>query len=220
MLQKCLEAAALHCSAALRAVGSILSALRGEEAVQECRVIQKKSGTALDLRVWAFPLNIESQSFVLFVVHDISHEKQKRIFERMFYHDIMNTVTGLQTYTEALPYALNGDNKLNLQDIFIRMNKLSGRLADEINAQKELMTAENNELVVRPGTVNSLALLHELLESNRVLQIALGKKIVVDTGAQNIDFISDDRLLMRVIGNMVVNALEAIDSEQSVNPGM
>jgi hypothetical protein len=72
-------------------VRAILSSLKGEEAVQECRIIQKSTRTALDLRVWTFPLSIEADTFVLFVIHDISSEKQKRVLERMFFQDIMNT---------------------------------------------------------------------------------------------------------------------------------
>ena len=79
------------------AVKAILSALKGEEQVNECRIL-RKNGDALDLRVWATPLPIKNINFTLFSVQDVSNEMRRRSLERIFFHDLLNT-TGIITTT-------------------------------------------------------------------------------------------------------------------------
>ncbi len=82
-----------------------------------------------------------------------------------------------------------------MQDITLRVNKLSNRLIEEIKTQRELMAAENNELEVHPGPLNSIAFLRELVESNEILQIAQDKKIIIDSHTKDREIITDEVLL-------------------------
>jgi hypothetical protein len=201
------------------AVRAILSSIKGHEDVQECRIVQRKTRTAMDLRVWAFPLEVDSSTFLLVTIHDISTEKQKRVLERMFFHDIMNTVTSIQTYADILQDAGKGDDKTDLKELISRIGRLSNRLIEEIKTQRELISAENNELEVHLGPLNSVGFLRELAESNEILQVAQDKKIIIDPQAVNVDLVSDEVLLSRIVGNMIKNALEAISSGQVVTLG-
>ena len=72
------------------AVKSILSGLHGKKNTEECRITQKTSENALDLRVTSTPFKEGNYSFVIFVVTDISNEKRRNILERTFFHDINN----------------------------------------------------------------------------------------------------------------------------------
>lgn len=194
------------------AVKSVLSGLRGEEDIQECSITQKDSGDTLDLRVWTTPLAIEGEQFVFFVVKDVSDEKRRRILERIFFHDIMNTAGVLRGYSEILRNA--GLNEI--EEFRESIYKRSSRLIEEINAQRDLLAAENRELSAHPVQIDSIELLTEIADSYRNHEVGEDRHIIVNTGAQQVSFNSDRALLSRVISNMIKNALEASKAGDTV----
>jgi hypothetical protein len=55
--------------------------------IQECRMIcgeQGKNETALGLRVWSRPIEVNGEVFTVFSVVDISDEKRRKMLERIF----------------------------------------------------------------------------------------------------------------------------------------
>jgi signal transduction histidine kinase len=189
----------------------ILASLKGTTAVQECR-ITRTDGTALDFQVWATPLVLEGQVFSMFALKDISAEKRRDALERIFFHDVLNTAGALMGFAEMLMDAAPPE----LNTLTERVYKLSKQIADEIIAQQEITSAENNELSVHPVGVDSLRLLQEVAESYKQHDIANDKQIMVDPCSRAVTLTSDEILLRRVIGNMLKNALEASVPGQSV----
>lgn len=193
------------------AVRAILSSLGGKEAVEECRIILQ-NGEALDLQVWATPLQVKDELFSVFAVKDISHEKRRRVLERIFFHDLLNAAGGLRGFVDILQEAKPAE----LETIKEAIVKLSDRLIEEINSQRELSLAENNELVVDLDPINSISLLRELIEMYTRHDVARNRSLHLDPAAEFITFMSDARLLRRVIGNMIKNALEATSPGKTV----
>jgi signal transduction histidine kinase len=193
------------------AVQAILSSLRGTAAVQELRVT-RTDGTALDFQVSTTPLILEGQIYSMFALKDISAEKRRDALERIFFHDVLNTAGALMGFAEMLMEAAPAE--LNM--LTDRVYKLSKQIADEIIAQQEITSAENNELVVHPAEVDSLSLLQEVAEGYSRHDAASGKQILVDPRSQAVTLTSDATLLRRVIGNMLKNALEASEPGQNV----
>lgn len=198
------------------AVKAILSGLRGQEDIEECR-ITRKNGDALDLRVWAFPLAYGNEPYTLFFMDDISNEKRRRILERIFFHDIMNTVSGLIGFSDLLKIA--SPEELKATRIADEIELLSNRLVEEISAQKQLLAAENNELKPALEPLDSGVVLAETVALFRNLDVAEGKFITIDPGSSALVLKSDKALLSRVIGNMVKNALEASEPGDTVTLG-
>ncbi len=193
------------------AVRAILSSLRGEELIDECRILQE-SGQALDLRVWATPLRVDGARFSTFAIQDISHEKRRRVLERAFFHDLLNIAGGLQGFVELLRESPPDETQETRDWIYA----ISQHLIAEINAQKQLAAAESNELSVRPEPVQTLKFLEEVVETYRQHDVAKGRDIAIAPEAQGVWFVSDVRLLRRVIGNMLKNALEASAEDETV----
>lgn len=186
------------------AVRAILSALHGTQSVQECRIVQA-GGTALDLRVQSTPLHVAGHQFVVFTAVDISHEKRRRALERIFFHDILNTASVLKGFADILQDATPDEIAL-VREHFAHY---ADRLVDEINAQRELAAAENDDLIVHMETVDALGLLHEIASAYSHHPVANDCCIVVMPEAQAVTLTSDRTLLGRVLGNMLKNALEA-----------
>ena len=196
------------------AVRAILTSLTGRRDVQECR-LTLRNGEAFDLRVQARPLYLDGRTFSIFTVVDIADEKRRRVLERLFFHDILNTAGGMVGIAELLRDGTAEDFEEYRDTIYM----LSNSLVDEIKAQQVLAAAEAGELTVEPARVNSLHLLYELLSIYSKHEVAQARQLEIDTLAEPVIFITDKTLARRVVGNMVKNALEASKTAQTVTIG-
>ena len=198
------------------AVESIINATNNITSIEECRVTTAQ-GVALNLRVWAFPLPVIDKRFVAFICDDISDEKRRQSLEKIFFHDVLNTAGGVKgaalmlndTAKNASPPPGIGDKLINLTD----------RLIDEIKAQKEIFSAENDQLEPQHDAVNSGKIIHDVIDLYKNHSVGQGVKIKVLPDSCDFNFKSDAILLERVIGNMLKNALEATPCGQSIQIG-
>ena len=198
------------------AVNAILSGLRGNKTMQECRIRQKETGHAFDLRVAATPFKTGNRSYVIFVATDISHEKRRNVLERTFFHDISNTLSGVVGYAELLPISPSSKHKELLAQLAICVH----RLQEEINSQQGLISAENGDLSVHPGSIRSLEFLREMINFYKKGNFSLSSvKICLDESSIDIMLVSDKTLLFRVFGNMMKNAIEASQPDNKVIVG-
>ncbi len=197
------------------AVKAILSSIDGNADVQECRITIKPDGEALDLRVWATPFEVEGLRLTIFAVMDISDEKRRRALERIFFHDILNTAAGIKGFSELLKDADAAEAKQYQTTIF----DLSKMIVDEINSQRMLAAAENNELTLKPVVVSSMDIIKKIVELYRTYDVAHGRTVAIDTQAADVLFTTDHVLLLRVLGNMTKNALEASKPGETVTLG-
>ena len=101
----------------------ILSGLNNREDVQECRITKYNSGDAYEFLVQSTPFNFENEKYVIFTIRDISDEKRRQFLERIFFHDILNTVSRLQLNIELL----NKTNIKKFQQKILIFYKTSGR---------------------------------------------------------------------------------------------
>lgn len=187
------------CGAAL----AIQSGLRGLVDVRECR-ISRKTGDALDLQVAVRPLETPQGQYLVFTLQDISDQKRRRALERIFFHDVLNTVNLVYGYSqliEAQPEAveeLSGD-----------LLRAVHRLIDEINAQRQLLAAESGELRLDETEIQPAELLQEIARQYRASPLADECTIRVVQTVSGVTLKTDSALLGRVLGNMLKNALEA-----------
>jgi len=196
------------------AVRAILTSLTGKRDVQECR-LTLRSGDAFDLRVNARPLEHAGRTFSIFTVMDIADEKRRRVLERLFFHDILNTAGGMMGVAELLREGTVDDFEEYKDIIYM----LSNSLVDEIKAQQMLAAAEAGELSVEPARMNTLHLLYELLSIYSKHEVCHLRTLEIDPMAEPMVLISDKALVRRVVGNMVKNALEAARTGQTVTMG-
>jgi signal transduction histidine kinase len=191
------------------AVGAILQSQKGRFAVEECRLTVEREGAeeALDLRVWASPMTVEGETFTFFVMGDIADEKRRNVLERIFLHDLTNTASALNGLLELLEFpALDAEMR---DDYTRRVGTLSSRILDEIEAHRQLLAAEHNELRTDPRPMESQAFLAEILGTYDRPDLLDGRVLKIAEDTMPVMFVSDRALLGRVVGNMVKNAIEA-----------
>lgn len=184
---------------------AIAEALDKKEAVNECRILSAKSGDELDLRVRAQPFHYQNEDFLLMSLMDISDEKRRRVLERLFFHDIINTAGGvhglISLMVESAP-----------EEAFTYVPaaaKAADRLIEQILSQKDLAAAERGELAVKTEEVEAASFLSGIADLFKAHEVAKDRVIVVDTACAGLTLRTDKTLLARVIGNMTKNALEA-----------
>lgn len=194
------------------AVRAMLNGLDGNQDVQDCRITLEDRNQALDLRVMATPLKHLNESFVVFSVLDVAAEKRSQVLERLFLHDVRNTVGSLQGYSRLL----SEKTDMELESIKKMIMDLSGTLMDEIESYSQLKQAESSLLEVKHEAFSTLAILDKIKARYMKHQVALGRSIRVDSNAEDIRMVSDETLLARVVGNMAKNALESVKAGQKV----
>jgi signal transduction histidine kinase len=196
------------------AVRAILASLGGQREVQECR-LTLTNGEALDLQVSARPFHLDGHTYSLFTVLDIASEKRRRVLERIFFHDILNTAGGMMGLAELLRDGTPEDFEEYKDTVYM----LSHSLVDEIKAQQILAAAEAGELSLDLTRFNALHMVYELLGTYTKHEVAQGRTLAIAAGVEAVSFVSDKTLVRRVVGNMVKNALEASHAGQTVTIG-
>ena len=176
----------------------------GSPQEKECRIL-RANGDPLELKITATPFALDDETFILFSAVDISDAKRRRSLERLFFHDIMNTATGVRGLSSMARMVTDEERN----EILELLESTSEHLIDEIQGQTELLAAETNDLVVHPRSIESRSLLESLASQYATHEVGLNRTVVIAEGTCDVPFVSDPVLLCRVIGNLTKNALEA-----------
>ncbi len=197
------------------AVNAILESQQVDARVtRECRIsLADPVGAALDLKVSATAVGVDGARFTICVAKDISDQKRLGVLARLFFHDVLNTAGSIQGCTELLRERLTSE--LPDDEDLVELSHLAEDLVEEIRAQRDLTNAENGELEPDLRPVQTLDLLQHLQWTFARHPVARHRTLVLgETWAGTI--VTDPRLLSRVLGNMIKNALEAVGRGQTV----
>jgi CheY-like chemotaxis protein len=187
--------------------GAVLSILMcqsiQEPAINECRLTQNKNGqiVAADFKVKATPLKIGEQVLTVFILQDISASKRREILEKVFLHDFFNTVGGIQGWSEQLNLA---NPELAAHQIMF----LSSLLKEEIRFHSLLLQAEKDELETSDKPVSPDEIINHLNNIFVNQHITHDKHLEAIVPSNSGCFTTDSSLLLRILTNMVKNALE------------
>jgi len=198
----------LRCSAC-GAVKGILTANYLDTQVEEC-CIQTLANNTFNFRVWtARPW--KDKDYTLLIVRDIADEKFRNALEQTFFHDLTNTACDIQGLLSLInsPEAYEKYAPL--------LSSVSRELLEEINGQRDLRYAEEGTIMIQKSPIKALSLLKEFIDLYKTRDITEGIELVITEDSEDITFSSDERLLMRVIENMIKNAIEASCKGQCVS---
>jgi signal transduction histidine kinase len=198
------------------AVETILSALSGSHASHECRIMRDtpQGFEALDLKVWGTPFQWQGMELAIVVAIDISDEKRRKVLERLFFHDILNTAGAIDGLAQVLL-----EDLMPIEEAKDTLLMMSQKLVSEIRSQRELLAAENGELTVRPTPVNSHLLLESVKSCYENTVMGRGRNIIINQDSTSTNFYSDEQIMSRVLGNLLQNALEATSEDGTVTLG-
>lgn len=191
------------------AAKAILTANYTDTQVEECCVQTADGKTSYNFRVWTARPWTE-KNYTLFIIRDIADEKFRNALEQTFFHDLTNTACDIQgllslihspgSYKKYAPLLAN----------------VSRELLEEINGQRDLRYAEEGTIMIQKSPIKGLSLLKRLIELYKTRDITEEIELAVADDSEDIIFPSDERLLARVIENMLKNAIEASHKGQCV----
>ncbi len=181
-------------------------ARQGARGAYECRIQTSEVGNDLDLLIRTTPLEIEDEAFLVLAATDISHEKRRRALEHIFFHDVMNTAGGIHGLAEIVnraPPDVAAARYLPMLSVASRV------LIDELASQRDLAAAEAGDLRASPRRFSTRALLHNLVDVCEHREVAAERTLAITETRDDVPIVSDRVLLLRVLANLVTNALEA-----------
>lgn len=190
------------------AVMAIMAAQQGNRATNECRinVFSNDYTEALDLKVATSPFPWAGKPYTFFSIVDISSEKRRQALERIFFHDVLNTASSMQSTVDLL---MTIDDPQDKQELMSLLPIISRQLISEVKSQNELLKAEKNELLIYPQTISSRQILSEVICEYEYLNVIGTRSIEIDHNAIDMELHTDPTILKRIIGNMFKNAFEA-----------
>jgi signal transduction histidine kinase len=196
---------------------SALAALHGTNVVREAR-LTLKGGTAVDVRVFARKLIGTPEPTVLLAISNIEHEQRRRVLERTFFHDVLNTAGSVHGLVEVLPMVEEDET----DELMSLLEGAAAQLIDEIKSQRLLTAAESGELKAKRTQVRAVEIAAATVDLYRKHDVAAQKNLVCDHNAERSEavFESDPTILRRILGNLVKNALEAVEPGMTVTIGV
>ena len=196
-----------------RYCGLIKAILDAEDFGQrfDCRML-KDNGTAIDLGVSATRFSLASERFVVLTLEDISSEKRREALERVFFHDVLNTLNVLQMGIEVSLDELPEDKGTMLLGA-------TRRIVREVRGQRSLMEAERGALSVLPTEEDVSKVAKDICDELAVIPEADGITIHAGEVPAGIRMQTDKGLLGRVLTNLLKNAVEASATGDTVSVG-
>ena len=193
---------------------AITHGLQGNSSREECRM-SLDGGAPLDLSIWARPFELDKERFLFLSIKDISDQKRREALEKIFFHDLLNTAGGLSSISEIIACSA----PCELQELREVIASLAEQLVDEIQTQRDLLSAERGELHVQARRENSRVIVAKTISLYLRNQACDGKSIQAAEICEEVPLLTDTTLLIRVLGNLAKNALEATSPGGTVTVG-
>jgi len=202
------------CGAAL----ALLASEFGHPEAKECRILRLNAGRteALDMEVWATPMHFRGEDFTIFSLSDVSYQKRQSIMEKLFFHDVLNVVGSIRGFSEVLANYEPSDR----QQIYSLIHLASQQVIEQIQGYRMLAAAERQELKARNEPVSCHGFVRELAAIYQGHDLAVGRKLKLETPGEDVCMHTDRTLLARVLGNMIINAFEAVADGETITLGV
>jgi K+-sensing histidine kinase KdpD len=199
------------CGAALAIVASLKDGMTTE---RKCVMTISRNNRSEDLclAVRAHPMKLENQRMVLLFLQDITAHEWRAALERVFFHDINNTLQGLVGTSFMMDYL---DDQA-LRKMVKPLQLMMSRLAKEVKIEEALSGKDLRDY--RPDLQNVLVL--DVVEEMRHVffshPVSEMKRFTAKTPSTALRIRTDPSLLSRILMNMLKNAFEATDPGEEV----
>jgi signal transduction histidine kinase len=169
--------------------------------------LRNDAGQSRVFRVLSHDVDMDGARGVAVILQDISDSKRREILERLFFHDFLNAAAGITGLLEMIEMQ-DADPGQNLQ-MLRTARSCADYLVDEINYFRALTLAENKTLVVNNAPIGFDAIAERIKGFFYMLSDKGGVSIEVKSTSRREGVVTDNTLILRVLINLVKNAVEA-----------
>ncbi|MDC7220960.1 MAG: sensor histidine kinase [Spirochaetales bacterium] len=201
------------CSSCGAAV-AIVTSLGSEKDVERNCYIETGEGELknnLAFQVRAHPVKIEKRKYVVLFLQDITRQEQRASLERTFFHDINNLLQGLSSASEMLSDIHRDDKLIDLVSHASRM------LVKEVEIQRYLLNNDSLDCHMYCQSIKLCELLEELETFFSYNPLIQDRHLLISSDNPERILKTDMALVIRILSNMITNALEATDLNGAVS---
>ncbi len=199
---------AKHCRTCGAAISMVTSLSEKIPTERICALQVRRGEIDVDivLSVRAQPIKVNSSTFLILFIQDITRQQQQAAIERTFFHDINNLMSMLVGASEILQEG-------EASSLAETVHRAALRLQSEIAIQRYLSEGESQSYkpmwqITQPVTI--FKELDLLLKNHPAAQDI---DIVFLGDHQDTSFKTDISLLLRILCNMLINACEATEKK-------
>jgi K+-sensing histidine kinase KdpD len=191
-----------------RQCGAMLALLAAHDSehpvVGHCLIATNRNGenSCSEFSVRVKKVSIDHTNYWVCVLVDVTATRRREMLERLFLHDSRNVLMGLLGWGEWL-------NQVQPTEASEQIVNLTRRLAREIDEQQLLYQAEIGTLQIQLASCKMSNVLETVSAVFGANECARERIIEIDCNCIDDIVRTDERLLIRVLVNMVQNAIEA-----------
>lgn len=199
----------------LEIVDQVKKALEGNSGSYEGKLVSELSRKVISVRIELAPI-IREDGKVLGAVGIIEDVSEKKQIERIFFHDVVNTAGNLRGLSTILSENLDNPTKFKFAKL---VQQQAEQILGEIKTHRYLLASKSADIKLELKTIKSLEFLNKIVSSFSNSGLPNGIKLKVTSSSKNINFQSDPSILSRVISNMIKNAIEASEQDETITIG-
>jgi signal transduction histidine kinase len=195
-----------YCSTCGAAIAIVSSLERDVPYERLCALSANRGGNAVDIALLARAqqITIEGKKFILIFLQDITRQEQRAALERTFYHDINNMLSMIVQASDLLV-------EDHPSELATTIYQTSLRLSKEVAIQRSLTIGSAGSYQPTWNLYKIKAIFEELRSFFENHPTANDRTIAFSDVYPDIIIKTDICLLLRVLCNMVTNALEATE---------
>lgn len=191
------------------------SQLLNKKATNECRLsaFENNLMVSYDFRVTCSPVTLNGSIYTLLNLQDIGVEKRALALENVFFHDLMNRLSGMSGLIQAMKTA----GSLEERDEYLHLlESVYEMVLEEVQHQRQLKAAENNDLIVNYQLLSSLDIINSVCKQLSYHPVMENRILQKDPCCEDFRFETDGTLLKRILINMLKNAAEAVSEGETI----
>ena len=203
-----------YCSSCGAAIAIVACLREGTAAERTCVLTVYRNGRPEDLclAVRAYPMKLEDRRLILLFLQDITAQEWRAALERVFFHDINNTLQGLVGTSFMMDYV----NDQELRKMVKPLQLMMSRLAKEVKIEAALFGRDPRDYRPDLQNVAILLIVEEMKSVFHSHPISKTKQFEIEASAPDLQVRTDPSLLSRILTNMLKNAFEATEARGKV----
>ena len=132
-----------------------------------------------DIRAVAAPFSATDKTLYILSLEDITDRRRRILMEKLFYHDVLNTVSSL---TMNISLMQESFESAEVRKFTESMERITDHLTDEIQRQRLISLAESGRLELEKAIINLPGFLGEILDG---LDLVGSDPVPVNTGGHH-----------------------------------
>ncbi len=201
-----------YCSTCGAAIAMMTAINENRIDEQMCALTAVRDGARHDisLLIKVHPLTVENHRWILVIAQDVTQQQFWANLESVFFHDINNILSTLSGYAEILAMDQPGNKEVG------KVNQSIARLQNEMSLQRSLSRRKDAKYIPKKSESSTNGIKRETGLIVHRHPATNGKQIDELWPEENVRLTTDTLLVSRVLGNMIINALEASDEGETV----